>query len=460
MVREQAMRVLVVDDEEAMRAVLEMRLQEWGFEVSLAASGAEAREKVERVAPDVVISDVVLPDTSGLDLLHTLQRGDLRRPVLLITAHGTVELAVDAMKGGAREFLTKPLDITKLRATLETFRGEIENRRQTRRLAGELDESSNRFGAFVGQSKVMREAYRMIADVAATQAPVLITGESGTGKEVGARAIHSRSSRSEGPFVAINAAALPKELMESEIFGHEKGAFTGATGVRQGCFELADGGTLFLDEIAEMPIELQPKLLRVLEDSRVRRLGGSREYQFDVRLLAATNQEPRRAIEEGRLREDLYYRLNVFTLSLAPLRERSGDLPLLCQHFVGLFNEKHRMAVEGLDEETLDLLEAYPWPGNVRELRNVMERAILVSGGDTEIRPEHLGLPSVLKRLPRKVELLFDSEPTLEELKKAYFMQLMETYGGHRAKVAAILGISERNTYRLINRYEGDDDGD
>ena len=456
MVREQAMRVLVVDDEEAMRAVLEMRLQEWGFEVSLAASGAEAREKVERVAPDVVISDVVLPDTSGLDLLHTLQRGDLRRPVLLITAHGTVELAVDAMKGGAREFLTKPLDITKLRATLETFRGEIENRRQTRRLAGELDESSNRFGAFVGQSKVMREAYRMIADVAATQAPVLITGESGTGKEVGARAIHSRSSRSEGPFVAINAAALPKELMESEIFGHEKGAFTGATGVRQGCFELADGGTLFLDEIAEMPIELQPKLLRVLEDSRVRRLGGSREYQFDVRLLAATNQEPRRAIEEGRLREDLYYRLNVFTLSLAPLRERSGDLPLLCQHFVGLFNEKHRMAVEGLDEETLDLLEAYPWPGNVRELRNVMERSVVLAK-EGLIETRHL--PPYIRRpdsaAGAKISLPLGT--TMAEAEKELILKTLEQVGNNKAEAARRLGLDVKTIRNKLKTFEPPD---
>ena len=452
MAREQAMRVLVVDDEEAMRAVLELRLQEWGFDVFLAADGAEARKQVERTAPDVVISDVVLPDTSGLDLLAVLQKGDTRRPVLLITAHGTVELAVEAMKGGAREFLTKPLDITKLRATLDAFRSDVENRRQTRRLASELDETGNRFGPFVGNSKTMREAYRMIGDVASTQAPVLITGESGTGKEVAARTIHGRSRRSEGPFVAINAAALPKELMESEIFGHEKGSFTGATGVRQGCFELADGGTLLLDEIAEMPIELQPKLLRVLEDSRVRRLGGTREYQFDVRLLAATNQEPRKAIEEGRLREDLYYRLNVFTLVLPPLRNRSGDLALLAQHFVSLFNEKHGMKVEGLDESALQLFEDYPWPGNVRELRNVMERSVVLAK-EGSIESRHL--PPYIQR-PDSAAGARISLPigtTMAEAEKELILKTLEQVGNNKAEAARRLGLDVKTIRNKLKAY-------
>ncbi len=446
------MRILVVDDEEAIRAVLELRLQEWGFDVCLASDGAEARRQVERMAPDVVISDVVLPDTSGLDLLAVLQKGDARRPVLLITAHGTVELAVEAMKGGAREFLTKPLDISKLRATLDAFRGDVENRRQSRRLASELDEANNRFGPFVGNSKLMREAYRMITDVASTQAPVLITGESGTGKEIAARTIHDRSRRSEGPFVAINAAALPRELMESEIFGHEKGSFTGATGVRQGCFELSDGGTLFLDEIAEMPIELQPKLLRVLEDSRVRRLGGTREYQFDVRLLAATNQEPRIAIEEGRLREDLYYRLNVFTLTLPPLRDRSGDLGLLAQHFVSLFNEKHGMAVEGMGESVRRLLEDYPWPGNVRELRNVMERSVVLA---KEGPIENRHLPPYIQHPDPAVgaHISLPIGTTMAEAEKKLILQTLEQVGNNKAEAARRLGLDVKTIRNKLKAY-------
>src|SRR6202008_2693501 len=267
-----------------------------------------------------------------------------------------------------------------------------EMRQTSRNLTSQL-ESGSGFGEFVGISKPMRDVYELIQSLSSSDASAIITGESGTGKELAARTIHRLSRRADGPFIAVNSAAIPETLIESEVFGHEKGAFTGAVGTRPGCFELASGGTLFLDEIGEMPSQLQPKLLRVLEDGKVRRLGGKQEFEFDVRVIAATNQEPRNAIVEGRLREDLYYRLTVFTINLPPLRDRKEDIPLLAQHFIGEFNHKHNANVAALRDDALDMMMAYSWPGNVREFRNVMERALILSKGewiDTSHLPPYL----------------------------------------------------------------------
>jgi len=446
------MKVLIVDDEEAMREVLQLRLAEWGHETTVAGDGEEARGRVKSFQPDLVISDVVLPDLSGLDLLKSLRNGDGERPVILITAHGTVELAVEAIKEGARDFLTKPLDTNKLRSLLESAQEDLTGKKRTRRLTQTLESDRTGFGEFVGTSKPMQEAYRLLQEIAATEAAVLITGESGTGKEVAARAIHNLSRREEGPFIAVNTAAVPQELMESEIFGHEKGAFTGATGSRQGCFELADHGTLFLDEIAEMPIALQPKLLRVLEDGRVRRLGGTRELQFNVRLLAATNQDPRTAVDEGRLRTDLYYRLNVFTIVLPPLRERDGDLELLCQHFVSLFNGKHRTSVEGVDEETLQLLQAYRWPGNVRELRNVMERAVVLTKGSW-IEPGCL--PPYIRRpdFAGGARIVLPVGTSLADAEKELILKTLEQAGNNKAEAARRLGLDVKTIRNKLKSY-------
>ena len=362
-------KVLIVDDDEAMRAVLEERLSQWGYRPIVAASVDEAEALAAEESPDLVVSDVVLGERDGLELLRHLQAGDAPPPMLLITAHATVDLSVEAMKHGAEDFLTKPLDYAKLRATLDSIAGDLRASREQRQLGRAAVSGDAHYGRLVGSHESMREIYDQIEMVAETDASVLILGESGTGKEVTARTIHERSARRGAAFVAINAAAIPSELMESEVFGHEKGAFTGATSAREGCFELAEGGTLFLDEIGEMSMELQPKLLRVLEDGRIRRLGGKSEREVDVRLLAATNQVPEVAVAEGRLRADLYYRLNVFTIELPPLRHRRSDVALLATTFLSELAEKHRSEIRGFRDEAMELLEGYDWPGNVRELR-------------------------------------------------------------------------------------------
>ncbi len=444
--------VLVVDDEEAMREVLRSRLEAWGYRVGLAAAAAEAERLARESEPAAVVSDVVLPDASGLELLERLRADQPDRPVVLITAHGTVDLAVEAMKRGAQDFLTKPLDYDKLKSILAAVERQLGERRRARRLASDLSGGRSRLGELVGGSQAMGEVYRLIEEVAPTDAAVLITGESGTGKELTARAIHRLSKRSRQAFVAVNAAAIPRELMESEVFGHERGAFTGATGMRQGCFELAHQGTLLLDEVAEMPLDLQPKLLRVLEDGRVRRLGGSREFRFDVRLLAATNREPRQAVAAGQLREDLYYRLNVFTLPLPPLRARLDDLPLLVQHLLAQFNRKHGTEVEGLRQETLELLSGYGWPGNVRELRNLVERAVVLAKRGW-IEPSHLppylreagSSPSETVELPVGI--------SVAEAEKQLILRTLEQTGNNKAEAARRLGLDVKTVRNKLKSY-------
>jgi DNA-binding NtrC family response regulator len=446
--------VLVVDDEPSMREVLRLRLAQWNFRVVTADSRQEASRVAAEEEPDIVVCDVVLPDGSGLDLLPALRTDAFPRPVVMITAHGSIDAAVEAVKRGAMDFLTKPLDYQKFRAVLAQAVQDVEQYRSVRRLEDKLSRKPG-LGPIIGTTRPMRDLYRLIKVLAGSSASALITGESGTGKELVARAIHDLGPRAEEPFIAVNAAAIPEGLMESELFGHEKGAFTGAVSSRPGCFEQADKGTLFLDEIAEMPASLQPKFLRTLENGRVRRLGSSREAAFDVRLLAATNRVPEEAVEEGLLRADLYYRLNVFTLVLPPLRDRVDDIPLLAQHFVSHFNAKHGAAVEGLREEVLDLLEAYPWPGNVRELRNVLERAvILADSGWIEV----VHLPSYVRnqedggrglRLPPGL--------TMAEAERRLIVKTLEEAGGNKAEAARRLGLDVKTIRNKLKTYGEDD---
>src|SRR3954471_15282601 len=339
--------VLVVDDEPALREVLSLRIEDWGHEVRAVGDAVECERELDRRRPDIVLCDVVLPGASGLELLKRVKRQDDRLPMVMMTAHGNIDAAVEAMKSGAADFLTKPLDYAMLYALLEATASDVRQRRGSQTLTDRLGRQTPA-GGMVGQSRSMREIQRTIELLASSDASAIITGKSGTGKEVVARAVHSLSARRDKPFIAINAAAIPEGLIESEVFGHEQGAFTGAAKARPGVFELANGGTLFLDEIAEMPISLQPKLLRILEKGRARRLGGSREVAFDVRVLAATNRSPTAAIRDGQLREDLFYRLNVFELNLPPLRDRPDDVALLAQHFVREFGRKHGMEVQGV----------------------------------------------------------------------------------------------------------------
>lgn len=443
---------MIVDDEAAMREVLEMRLQEWGFEAFLAEDGEAGQEKAESCDPDIVISDIIMPEYSGMDLLRILRAGKPSRPIILMTAQASIDLAVEAMKLGALDFVTKPIDYSKLRAILEAAEAEIALRQESDKLSMQLEKGAG-FGSFIGMSRSMREVYELISSISGSDASVFITGESGTGKELAARTIHNLSSRSKGPLIAINAAAIPENLLESEVFGHEKGSFTGATGARQGCFELSNHGTLFLDEIVEMPVALQPKLLRVLEDRLVRRVGGNQEFQVDVRVLAASNQEPRKAVENKKLREDLFYRLNVFTVLLPPLREHLEDIPLLVRAFIKEFNKKHNAQVESCKGETLELLREYSWPGNVRELRNMLERAVILAKG-AWIEPSHL--PAYIHN-PRSSGKASDdflsAATTAAEAEKALILRTLEATGNNKAEAARRLGLDVKTIRNKLKAY-------
>jgi DNA-binding NtrC family response regulator len=448
--------VLVVDDEPALREVLSLRIADWGYDVTTAADVAEAERELDRQQPDLVLCDVVLPGGSGLDLLKRIKRHDERITTVMITAHADVDRAVEAMKSGAADFLTKPLDYVMLQALLEAAAGELRQRQQSRSLDARLQSTNNNgTGGLVGQTRSMRELRRMIEVVAGTDASAIITGESGTGKEVVARAVHNMSSRRDKPFIAINAAAIPEGLIESEVFGHEQGAFTGATRSRPGCFELANTGTLFLDEIAEMPIALQPKLLRILEEGHARRLGGSKEIAFNVRVIAATNRNAGQAIRDGQLREDLFYRLNVFELHLPALRDRVDDVGLLAQHFIREFSKKHAMDVSGVGEAARQLLEAHAWTGNVRELRNVIERAVIVARTGW-IEPRHL--PPYIQALKPGGDptVTLPAGTTLAEAERVLIMQTLERVGNNKAEAARQLGLDVKTIRNKLRSYGQD----
>src|SRR5438034_3652183 len=392
-------RVLIVEDDAAARNGLEQLVKSWGFIAESAGDGEEALEKVTTFRPAIVITDMVMPRMDGLALLRALPQQGADVTTLLLTAQGTVETAVKAMKEGAYDYLTKPVDIQRLKVLLDKIVERLETLREVRALRRQLGEHGT-FGSIIGNSPEMRKIYHIVEQAAPTSASVLITGQSGTGKELVAQTIHQLSPRTGFPFIGINCAAIPETLLESEIFGHEKGAFTGAADRRQGCFELADRGTLFLDEIGEMTPATQVKLLRVLQERKFRRLGGRTEQSVDVRVIAATNVDPAEAVQKGKLREDLYYRLNVFAFRLPTLRDRKEDLPLLVQAFINEFNTRNQKAIVGVDQQAMRMLEHYAWPGNVRELRNVIERATILAAGPL-IEPKHFP-PSLTGEPPRQ----------------------------------------------------------
>ncbi|TVR56990.1 MAG: sigma-54-dependent Fis family transcriptional regulator [Gemmatimonadales bacterium] len=451
-------RILVVDDDPTFRDVLEMRLQRWGYSVKVAPDAISASTLAADWKPHLVLSDVVMPEASGLELLGRLRKDDPSRPVILLTAHASVEMAVEAMKLGAVDFITKPLNYPNLQAVVEEYLRKSDTGVETKSEAPVLPDPEEEEGGdglypFIGKSPAMQEAYRLIRSAATSDASVLITGESGTGKELVARTLHRLSGRASGPFVAVNAAAIPRELMESEIFGHEKGAFTGATESRAGCFELADGGTLFLDEIGEMPKELQPKLLRVLDLARIRRVGGSREVSFDVRTLAATNRDPRKAVEEGVLREDLFFRLNVLHIQLPALRDREGDIRLLANAFVRDLSRKHQRESREFAEETLEAMEHYPWPGNVRELRNLVERAVVLSPG-ARIELEHL--PPYVRNPERgggAKSYAFPPDATVADAERELILRTLDETGNNKTETARRLGVSVRTIHNKLKAY-------
>jgi DNA-binding NtrC family response regulator len=446
-------RVLIVEDDPATRSGLAELVQAWGFNTDEAPDGEEGLRRVTSFRPAIIVSDLVMPRMGGLELLRALKDQLSDITFILLTAQGTVESAVEAIKEGAYDYLSKPVDPQRLQILLQKSVERQETLREVRHLRRQLREVGT-FGRIVGNSAGIRSVYRVIEQAAPTAASVLISGESGTGKELIAQTIHELSPRSSFPFVAINCAAIPETLLESEIFGHEKGAFTGAHDRRAGCFELADRGTLFLDEIAEMTPATQVKLLRVLQERRFRRLGGRNEQTVDVRVIAATNVNPADAVKNGKLREDLYYRLNVFAMELPPLRERKDDLPLLIQAFINEFNQRNAKAVAAVDAGAMRMLEQYNWPGNVRELRNVIERAVILSSGEF-IEPKHL--PPLVTESPDVVKPTLSLTPgtTVEEAERRLILMTLEHTRDNKTRAAEILGISLKTLHNKLNKLRG-----
>jgi DNA-binding NtrC family response regulator len=445
-------RLLVVEDEVATRVGLTELVRNWGFLAESAADAEEALAKITTFRPGIIITDLAMPGISGLDLLRSLQEQDRDITTIILTGQGTVETAVEAIKVGAYDYLTKPVDPQRLHILLEKVVERQQTLREVKVLRRQLRDRGT-FGAMIGHSPQMRKVYQVIEQSGPTGASVLITGESGTGKELVAQTIHQLSPRAAMPYVPINCAAIPETLLESEIFGHEKGAFTGASERRQGCFELADRGTLFLDEIAEMTPQTQVKLLRVLQERRFRRLGGRVEQPVDVRVIAATNVDPADAVQKGKLREDLYYRLNVFAIALPPLRDRKEDLPLLVQAFLHEFNQRNNRSIMAVSQEAMRILESYDWPGNVRELRNVIERATILADGEF-IEPRHL--PPVLVEtgeasLPT---LALSPGTTVEEAERRLILMTLEHTRDNKTRAAQILGISLKTLHNKLNKLK------
>jgi DNA-binding NtrC family response regulator len=450
-------RVLVVEDDRAARIGLTELIRAWGYVAEDASDGEEALQKITTFRPGIVLTDLVMPRMDGLGLLRALQDQLTDLCVVILTAQGTVETAVEAIRDGAYDYLTKPVDPHRLQILLAKAVERQETRREVRVLRRQLRDQGS-FGRIIGNTPAIRKLYRTIEQAAPTGASVLIWGESGTGKELVAQTIHQLSDRVHQPYIAINCAAIPETLLESEIFGHEKGAFTGAVERRLGCFELAHRGTLFLDEIAEMVPVTQVKLLRVLQERTFRRLGGRTEQSVDVRIIAATNVNPLDAVQRGKLREDLYYRLNVFSIELPPLRARREDIPLLVQSFIGEFSGRNGREVRGVSQEALSLLEQYHWPGNIRELRNVIERATILTPGEFI---EAAQLPPELSAPPTKAserhQITLTPGTTVDEAEMKLIEITLAHTGQNKTRAADLLGISLKTLHNKLNRMKGRD---
>jgi len=446
--------ILIIDDDASLRRVLEYNLQEAGYAVATAASGEEGLQRFDEVNPTLVITDMKMSGMDGLQLLKAIKERSPETLVIIITAFGTVDIAVEAMKLGAYDYITKPFNRDELRLTVAKalqFNGlTTENKRLKTELADRAD-----FRTIVGSSREMERVFDIVRKVADTEASVLITGESGTGKELVARSIHANSSRREAPFVAINCAAIPRDLLESELFGHVKGAFTGAVKDKTGRFQLADGGTLFLDEVGELPVELQPKLLRALQERVIEQVGGTREVKLDVRVVAATNLDMEKALASGTFREDLYYRLSVIPIHLPPLRERRDDIPLLLKYFCA----KHGGERVVCDKKALDALTAYDWPGNVRELENTAERLLIMRNGDIlhldELPDKIRGGNTVTVTAPGSgsvINLPADGY-SLEQLEREVVVEALERNAWNQAAAARFLRIPRHTLIYRMEKY-------
>jgi DNA-binding NtrC family response regulator len=443
--------ILIAEDNPAQRLGLQQLIRSWnlGFDVDVAADGEEALQKVVLNPPTLVLSDMVMPRMGGLDLLKSIKQHDPSVTVVILTAQGSVETAVESLKDGAYDYLMKPIDPQRLRIVIDQILDRGQTRKEVETLRRRLRDTGQ-FGPMIGQSPEIQQVYHIIDQAGPTNASVLITGESGTGKELVAQAIHGASLRKNHPFVAINCAAIPDTLMESELFGHEKGSFTGALARRQGCFELADRGTLFLDEIAEMAPAMQAKLLRALQERRFRLVGGSEEKTVDIRVIAATNVVPKRAIDDGKLREDLYYRLNVIGVHLPPLRERTDDIPLLVDAFIKEFASANAKPVSGIAEPAMAMLMRYRWPGNVRELRNVIERAVIVTRGPGVSAADLTNLSDVPPPPAPGAPSALAAGMTVDEMEQQLIDITLAHTGGNKTKAAALLGISVKTLHNKL----------
>ena len=453
--------ILVVDDDDAHRGMLRMMLKSWGYTVEEAADGDEAVEKVHAKAFDAVLTDVRMGKVNGIEAMKQILSYNPSLPVILMTAYSSVETAVDALRIGAYDYLIKPLDFDALKETLnkaiEHSRLGVENRELRRQFSEE-----NASTEILGRSPAITSMLSMIRTVAPTEATVLITGESGTGKELVARALHAQSLRKDEPLVTVNCAALAETLLESELFGHEKGAFTGADKRREGRFKQADRGTLFLDEIGEMPIGVQAKLLRALQQGEIQRVGSDKSEHVDVRVIAATNRDLRKEVEERRFREDLYFRLNVISLEVPPLRLRKEDIPLLAAHFLSHYAERNHKNVKGFSAQCMDMLLHYDWPGNVRELQNAVERAVILCTGEYVTGPE---LPVNIAKLaaeamPKSSEVSSSlAGLPLEEVERRAIEETLRETGDNKSAAARKLGITRATLHKKLRKY-GSDKGD
>ena len=448
-------RVLVVDDEENIRVVLRTLLRRHGYDVETAASGEEALGLVDSFGPDCVLTDVRMPKMGGLDLLATLKAKGHDATVIVMSAYGNTDMAIEAMKAGAYDYVQKPFKPDEVVLTLRKAQERELLRRENRALREEM-RKEHRFEDILAQSSKMQEIFRTISKVAAYKTTVLITGESGVGKELVARAIHRRSERRGHPFTPVNCGAIPENLLESELFGHRKGAFTDAIQDRRGLFEETNGGTLFLDEIGELPLGLQVKLLRVLEDDKIRRLGEARDVSIDVRIIAATHRDLQTETKAGRFREDLFYRLNVLPIHVPPLRERREDIPLLFDHFVTRNNGRLGTSTQGLDTEARRLLYEYAWPGNVRELENTIERAMVLSEGDRIVAAD---LPERIREARDPVQMQLASgelsvKKTMRVIEEILIRRALQKTKGNRTRAAELLEISHRALLYKIKDYQ------
>jgi two-component system response regulator HydG len=440
--------ILVADDEKAHRLMLRAHLEREGFDVVEASDGQDAIAKVAERIVDLVLMDIRMPVIDGMEALAKIKKLNPAVPVIIMTAYGSIGSAVEALKSGAEDYLSKPLDmdelIFKVNKALRYRQLEEENVLQKERLGMRFD-----FSRIIGTSPAIKELFETLSMVVPTEATILLLGESGTGKELVANAIHQNSPRREKPYVKVNCAALPETLLESELFGHEKGAFTGATGKKKGRFELADGGTIFLDEIGEMSLSTQTKILRVLQEREFEPVGGTKTIKVDVRIIAATNKQLEQEVSKGRFREDLYYRINVVPITIPPLRERSEDIPLLAGHFLRIYSEKNKRAIRGFEPGVMQAFMQHSWPGNVRELENIVERMVIMSRGDT------VGLNDLPPALAshQQEEGRTPSPTSLRDVERETIVKTLRQTGGNRTKTAAILGITRKTLQNKIKEY-------